>query len=206
MTTSHQTLSAASVPGEHDEVPDRSPESWVGADASAARLRRIVDGHYDFVWRTVRFQGVPDAGAEDAAQQVFCVLARRLGDIEPGAELAFLHATAMRVASDARRALRRRPVTADDDVDTLEAPAPSPEHLLDQRRARAVLEEVLDAMPTDLRTVFVLFEIEELTVPAIAALLDLRAGTAASRLRRAREEFQSILKRKQAAWSRGVRT
>jgi RNA polymerase sigma-70 factor (ECF subfamily) len=206
MTTSHPILSPASVPGEHDEVADRSLESRLGADASAARLRRIIDGHYDFVWRTVRFHGVPDAGAEDAAQQVFCVLARRLGDIEPGAELAFLHATAMRVSSDARRALRRRPVAADDDVDTLEAPAPSPDHLLEQRRARAVLDLVLDAMPTDLRTVFVLFEIEELTVPAIAALLDLRAGTAASRLRRAREEFQSILKRKQAAWSRGVRT
>jgi len=206
MTTSHETLSAASVPGEHDDAPDCSPRSWADADASAARLRRIIDGHYDFVWRTVRFQGVPDAGAEDAAQQVFCVLARRLADIKPGAELAFLHATAMYVSADARRALRRRPIAADDDVDTLEAPDASPEHLLDQRRARAVLEEVLDAMPTDLRTVFVLFEIEELTVPAIAALLDLRVGTATSRLRRAREEFQGILKRKQAAWSRGART
>jgi RNA polymerase sigma-70 factor (ECF subfamily) len=185
--------------------PSGESES-TSVDSASTRFRRIVDTHYDFVWRTVRFQGVPEATAEDAAQQVFCVVAHRLGDIAPGAELSFLYATASRVASEARRALRRRPAAAEGDVETLESPLPSLEHLLDQRRARAVLQAVLEAMPVDLRMVFVLFEIEELTVPEVASALGLREGTAASRLRRAREEFRSILKRKQAAQSRGRRT
>jgi RNA polymerase sigma-70 factor (ECF subfamily) len=205
MTTPERTLVATSAPTSENDGQTRSSRHWGGADAPSVRLRGIIDGYYDFVWRTLRFHGVSDAAAEDGAQQVFCVVAHRLKDIAPGAELSFLYSTALRVASEARRSLRRRPAAGDHDVDTLEAPLPSPDHLLDQHRARALLEEILDAMPADLRAVFVLFEIEELTVPAIAALLELPAGTAASRLRRAREEFQSILKRKQAARSRGVR-
>jgi RNA polymerase sigma-70 factor (ECF subfamily) len=207
MTTSGQTLSPASAARTPVEEPASSSEGESSRPGTPAeRLRKIIDSHYDFVWRTVRFHGVPEASAEDAAQQVFCVVAHRLSDIARGAELSFLYTTASRVASEARRALRRRPAAAHDDVDSLEAPLPSLDQLLDQRRARAVLQELLDAMPLELRMVFVLFEIEELTVPEIATMLDLREGTAASRLRRAREEFRTILKRKQAARSRGAGT
>ena len=133
--------------------------------ADTARLRRLVDDHYDFVWRTLRFLGVAEAAAEDGAQQVFCVVARKLADIAPGAEVSFLFATASRVASDARRAVRRRPVASEGDVDLLELPLPSIEELVDQRRARETLDQVLAAMPEDLRTMLVLFEIEELHHP-----------------------------------------
>jgi RNA polymerase sigma-70 factor (ECF subfamily) len=169
------------------------------ADTSTERVRHVVDRYYDFVWRVLRFLGVPDAHVEDSAQLVFCVLARKIGDVAPGAESTFLFSTASRVASEARRAARRRPVASDADVDLLAMPLPSPDELLDQRRARQTLDEVLAAMPVDLRAVFVLFEIEELTIPEIAAAVGVRAGTAASRLRRAREEFQAILRRRFAA-------
>ena len=46
------------------------------------RVRALVDEHYDFVWRTLRYLGLTDADAEDAAQQVMCVLARRIADVE----------------------------------------------------------------------------------------------------------------------------
>jgi RNA polymerase sigma-70 factor (ECF subfamily) len=176
-----------------------TPAAAPRADPSGERLRRVVDRYYDFVWRALRFLGVPEAHAEDSAQLVFCVLARKLEDVAPGAESTFLFSTASRIASEARRAARRRPVASDADVDLLAIPLPSPDELLDQRRARQTLDEVLAAMPVDLRAVFVLFEIEELTIPEIAAALGVRAGTAASRLRRARDEFQAILRRRMAA-------
>jgi len=50
---------------------------------------------------------------------------------------------------------------------------------------------VLDAMPFDLRAAFVLFELDELTIPEIATLLHIPEGTASSRLRRAREDFRA---------------
>jgi RNA polymerase sigma-70 factor (ECF subfamily) len=169
-----------------------------GPGASTARLRIIIDRYYDFVWRTVRHFGVEDASAEDAVQQVLCILARRLAEIAPGAEMAFLFSSAVRVASEARRATRRRPVTDGTDIDAIEVAIPSPEELLDQRRARDVLAAVIDGMPADLRAVFVLFELEELTLSQIASLVGIPVGTAASRLRRARDAFHAIVRRIQA--------
>lgn len=173
--------------------PDPEP-----VESATSRLRGMVDGHYDAVWRTVRFLGIPDAAADDVAQQVFCIAARRLAEVMPGKERSFLLSTAWRVASESRRAAQRRPTTSGVDVELLDSPLPSPEELLDQKRARAALQTVLAAMTPDLRTVFVLFEIEELTSPEIAAAIGVPLGTVGSRLRRAREQFQSIVKRRNA--------
>jgi len=81
---------------------------------------------------------------------------------------------------------------------------PSPEERLVERQARQLLDEVLNRMPSDLRTVFVLFELEGIEVRQIAELEEIPVGTASSRLRRAREEFSAITKRVRAAlMSRG---
>ncbi len=164
----------------------------------AARLRTLVEAHYDFVWRTLRYLGLGNDDAQDAAQQVMCVFARRIADVSPGAERPFLFSTARHVVGTWRRTARRRPETPTD-LDQLAASIPSTEELLDRRRAHEVLQQVLQAMPIDLRLVFVLFEIEELTTPAIAALIGVPVGTITSRLRRGREAFQAIVRRMRAA-------
>src|SRR5258706_514128 len=71
------------------------------------RIRALFELHYDFVWRSLRRLGVPTDAADDGAQEVFVVAARRIGDIILGAERSFLFGTAMRVASQARRARAR---------------------------------------------------------------------------------------------------
>jgi RNA polymerase sigma-70 factor (ECF subfamily) len=168
------------------------------------RVRDVIERHYDFVWRTLQYLGMSEANAEDGAQQVMCVLARRIVEIEPGAETSFLFSTAVRVAAENRRNARRRPPAFDVvDVEALVAEAPSADELVDRRRAREVLGKVLEAIPEDLRIVFVLFEIEELTSPTIAEMIGVPLGTVASRQRRAREEFQAIVSRMRAAERRG---
>lgn len=170
------------------------PES--GADAR--RLAAMVTEHSDFVWRSLVRLGAPRADAEDAVQQVFLVAARRLRDIEPGRERAFLFSTALRIASRARRTQERRREVLEDQPPERVDPAPGPEELFDRARARAVLDRILDTMPLDLRAVFVLFELEQATTAQIAALLELPAGTVASRLRRAREHFEAAVRRIEA--------
>jgi RNA polymerase sigma-70 factor (ECF subfamily) len=199
MAADDQTLPALDSPR---RPRPSAPIEVASVEDPKVRLRRMVDGHYDAVWRTVRFLGVPDASAEDVAQQTFCVAARKLDEITPGGELPYLLSIAWRVSSEHRRAASRRPAASDADVEALAAPLPSPEQLLDQKRARAELQAVLGAMPAELRMVFVLFEIEELTGPEIAAATGVNLGTVTSRLRRAREEFQSIVKRRTAVAGR----
>jgi RNA polymerase sigma-70 factor (ECF subfamily) len=178
-------------------IPGTVATDGAPTDATA-RVRALVEEHYDSVWRTLRHLGLDDATAEDGAQQVMAILARRIDGIRPGVERSFLLAAAVRVAATLRRTARRRAETTDEEIDALVASTPSSEELLDERRARDVLQRVLDAIPTDLRTVFVLYEIEEMTTREIAETLGVPHGTAQSRLRRAREVFEAIVRRMQA--------
>src|SRR5882724_12012118 len=72
------------------------------------RLRALVNEHFELVWRTLRRLGVLVPDLDDAAQQVFLVVSRKLSVIELGKEKPFIFQTALRVASDARRTVRRR--------------------------------------------------------------------------------------------------
>ena len=111
--------------------------------------------------------------------------------IRLGSERAFLFGTALRVARMSLRTERRW--VLEEDMDVRLSLAPKTEELAERSRAIDLMDQVLARMELDLRTVFILFEIEGLTTPEIAGLLEIPLGTAASRLRRAREAFQSIL-------------
>jgi RNA polymerase sigma-70 factor (ECF subfamily) len=169
-------------------------DAGVPAGVDAERVAELVKMHYDLVWRLLRRLGAPDV--EDAVQRVFWVAARKFASIEVGHERAFLMGVATRVAADARRTTRRRRETGEEPPDGPSS-APSVEELVDRRRARQLLDRLLDRMSPDLRETFVLFEIEELSSPEIAQLLTIPVGTVASRLRRAREVFNHEVARYQ---------
>jgi RNA polymerase sigma-70 factor, ECF subfamily len=162
------------------------------------RFAALVTHHHGKVWRSLRRLGVWESDADDATQQVFMVAHRRLADIVPENEQAFLLQTALRVASDFRRTRRRRHEVETGEIPSLADTAANPEEATDRLRARALLDRVLDAMSVDLRRVFVLFELEELTTPEVAEVLHIPRGTVASRLRRAREDFRKNVLRMSA--------
>jgi RNA polymerase sigma-70 factor (ECF subfamily) len=152
----------------------------------------LFETYSDYVWRTVRRLGVRERDVDDATQQVLIVAARKLGSIRPGSERAFLFQTALRVSGTLRRTYaRRREEMREPDIEAGESSdgVPCTEELLGMRRARQQLDMILDQMPLELRAVFVLHELEEETMADIAETLGIPAGTAASRLRRARALF-----------------
>ena len=178
-----------------------SPAATVGVASKANthatergdRLRSIVTEHYGSLWRFLRRLGVPGADAEDAAQKCLWVVSERLDDVAAGKEKAFLFGVAARVAKASRREVHLRG-DAGDHARLAELPAlgPDAEELLDDRRALAILDALLASLAPDLRTVFVLYEVEEWTMSEIARALELPMGTVASRLRRAREAFEAL--------------
>jgi RNA polymerase sigma-70 factor, ECF subfamily len=170
--------------------PGPRPEAEL-APAGSERTTALVREHFAFVWRVLRRLGLSEADADDATQQVFLVAARRCGDIASGSERAFLFGTAMNVAARAQRSERRRREEPDSELEQRRDSRPGPEELVDRRRARELLDQVLSEMALELRVVFVLYEVEELTMIEIARLLEVPQGTVASRLRRAREDFNA---------------
>lgn len=164
------------------------------------RLTQLVNQHFTFVERVLRNLGVPEADLDDAAQRTFIVVANRLDDIIVGAEKSFLFRSAKHMASHVRRSVHRHsrlePLS-----DELPSVQESPEQLISQKKARELLDELLDGMPEELRLVFTLYEFEGLKMPEIAEHLEIPTGTVASRLRRARKHFQSGVRRFEAASS-----
>jgi RNA polymerase sigma-70 factor (ECF subfamily) len=185
--------------------PFRSEAAACARDREA-RLRTMIDRHFDGLWTFCRRLGLAEGDLDDAMQEVIFITSERLADIDAAAEKSFLFATAFRVASELRRKRANRREVDDEAVGEREDPAPSPEALLDRARARKLLDAVLNGMPIDQRAVFVLYEIEERTMAEIAALLELPMGTVASRLRRGRAYFEASLARMlRRAHATGVR-
>ncbi|MEJ7728381.1 MAG: sigma-70 family RNA polymerase sigma factor [Polyangiaceae bacterium] len=171
---------------------ERAVATTAASEASTARrARAIVEEHIDFIWRSLRQLGVAEADVDDAVQQVFVVATQKLDRITPGAERSYVYSVALRVAARARRSRDRRREATDPGLLRHPDPAPDPEEVVARRQALALLDEILDEMPLALRAVFTLYELEEVNVPDIAAMLGIPVGTAASRLRRAREDFQA---------------
>lgn len=159
------------------------------ASNAPPRLRALVERHYDFVWRALRRLGVPERDAEDAAQEVFVSLSRRLDEVGPERVRGFLYRTAMNHAAHVHRTRLRRREISDEGLDQRASAAPTPEDLLVSARAKDLFYRVLEQLELDLRAVFLLYELERLTMAEISELLELPAGTVASRLRRARVAF-----------------
>jgi len=153
-------------------------------------LERLVRDHHAFVWRSAQRLGVPAADVEDVVQEVFIIASSKLETIRH--ERGFLFQTCIYAVGHVRRRVQRRYEIIDDErVQAAVDARPTPEQDFEGARARAVLQTILDTMPDELRAVFVLFELERLTVPEISEMIGVPEGTVASRLRRARGIFVS---------------
>lgn len=173
---------------------------------AAKRFRSLVDAEFGFIWRSLRGLGIPAHSVDDAAQHVFWIAAQKLDAIAVGSERAFLFSTALGVSANARRALKRSREVPDEGLLGAQLDeTPDAEALVAMKEERALLDRVLDGMPDELRTVFVLFVLEGTTTPEIAGLLGLPPGTVASRLRRARETFHELARRLQTVHAKPER-
>lgn len=162
----------------------------------------MFEAEYEFVWRSLLHLGVPEAAVDDALQDVFVVVHRRLEEFDPTRSLrSWLWGIARRVARDHRRSAAR--VQRRLSVVRRPEPAPSPEDLAARREASALVETFLGGLSDDQRDVFVLAELEELTAPEIASALGVKVNTVYSRLRAARLSFTRAVQRFRA---RGRRT
>ncbi|MFO0644346.1 MAG: RNA polymerase sigma factor [Polyangiaceae bacterium] len=157
----------------------------------AERLE-VLAGVLELVWRYVRRMGFSEGAADDVAQEAFCIAAARVDAIEVGKERAYLLSTAIHLVRRERtrngrlQALDREPEAARAEL---------PDARLDDERARRLLDRALASLDDDVREVFVLHEIEELTMAEIAVMIGVPSGTVASRLRRAREDFKKATAR-----------
>lgn len=151
-----------------------------------------------FLWRALRRLGVREADVEDVCQEVFLVVHRKLGDFAHRSSLrTWLYSIAIRCAADYRRRAHVKREAPTSDVLDASMDAPQPASVAD-RQARIVLDEILDTLDEAKRAVFVLYELEELTMAEVAEAVCCPLQTAYSRLHAARDAFEAAVKRHQA--------
>jgi RNA polymerase sigma-70 factor, ECF subfamily len=158
-------------------------------------FKAVYDAHVGFVWRSLRRLGTPDSMVNDAVQDVFLVVHRRLPDYEPHAKITtWLFRICLHTARDYRqRAHVRREVADDGQLETMVDSGHDASLTLERRQDLALFEASLDKLDWDQRTVFMLFEIEKMTGDEIAEALEIPLGTVYSRLRLARKAFRRIV-------------
>jgi RNA polymerase sigma-70 factor (ECF subfamily) len=165
----------------------------------------IYDEFFDLVWRSIRRLGVPPALVDDAVQEVFLVVHRRLGTFEGRSSLkTWIFSIVTRVASEHRRTLRRKsphtrtPEAAVEADSIPDERGQGPHEALERRESARLLHRLLDELDDDKRTVLVLVELEEMTVPEIADALGENPNTLYARLRAARRDFEQAVARERA--------
>lgn len=158
--------------------------------------------HYAAVWRCLRALGVPPDHVDDAVQDVFLVVHRRLPGFDHAAPLRrWILGIARNVALKVHERRHRPPPR----LALVQPEPPAPEELLARRDAAEVVARFLDALDPDQRAVFVLAQLEGLDMPEIARTLGINLNTAYSRLRLARRRFERVVARHAALRSRRTR-
>lgn len=187
-----------------DPDGDRGSSGHSGTDhkQSSARdplaIRDLIAEHGPHVWRAVRSLGVQEADVDDVCQEVFVIVYHKLAEFERRSTLrSWIIGIALNVVRDFRKKAHRRREHLVDPFPQVAADADQ-ERSVAERQAVHTLNRLLDALSEDQRRVFVLFEIEQMSIREIATLLDCPLQTAYSRLDVARE----IVKRRMAAWQR----
>jgi len=153
----------------------------------------VYKQHARFVWRVLRGMGVSDSMVEDAVQDVFMVVQRRLDAFDHQYSIkTWLFEIAYRVACNYRRKAKRtrqqQPLN-----DQMRDRSPSPSESVEIHQALCMLEELLDELDDDKRAVLILAEIEQMTVPEIAKVTGSNLNTVYSKLRRARMHINQAL-------------
>jgi RNA polymerase sigma-70 factor (ECF subfamily) len=171
-----------------------------GRAPAVPALEEVYAEFAPFVWRNLRRLGVPADFIEDAVQDVFLVVHRRLPEFEARSSLqTWIFGIVLRVAARQREQLRNRGQRFMPACEGLLESVSSkgkddPFDRLVQQRAADLLEWVLAELDEDKRTILVMVELEQMSVVECARVLDLNLNTTYTRLRLARRALEAKLK------------
>jgi RNA polymerase sigma-70 factor (ECF subfamily) len=180
--------------GTHDEtlVTLTASATMERVEPDAGAFERVYAEHFEFVWRCLQNLGVSRAALDDAAQDVFVVVHRRLPEFEGRSQLrTWLYGIVRNVAFKQRRRSKRKP------TEPLEVEPPSsaddPHQSAQDLEAARFVQSFLDTLDERKREVFVLCVLEQMSVPEVAEALGIPLNTGYSRLRAARAAFRAAL-------------
>jgi RNA polymerase sigma-70 factor (ECF subfamily) len=199
------TAVAANKNSVNTESGDESAASS-SASGEVLPFAAIYKRYFDFVWSAVRRLGVSDASMDDVVQEVFIVIHARIHTVQdPNTLRSWIYGVTRRTVSGYHRSRRVKDASAAamaDEPSVLKLPR-TPLDLVEQNEQVKLLFSLLEELDDPKREVFLMVELDDLTVPEIAEILEIPLNTAYSRLRAARQAFEEALARHSARAARG---
>jgi RNA polymerase sigma-70 factor, ECF subfamily len=155
----------------------------------------LIREHAAFVFRVLRHLGVAEQQLDDLSQEVFLIVLRQLAEFEGRSSLrTWIFGICRNVARRARLEGRLISELALEQVAEAAEPARQ-DHELWLKQAHAQLLAALAQLDDEQRSVFVMFEIEELPMEEIAVALEAPLQTCYSRLYAARKRVEAAMRR-----------
>jgi len=198
-------MTALSQPLEVLDDPELVQQVQRGNPAAFGVLMRRYNRR---LYRTARAILKDDAAAEDALQDGYVAAYRHIGEFRGDAQITtWLTRIVVNQALQALRKVRREQVVvlfderanelADEQEDATATAGSTtfagPEKAMLRSEMRRLIERKIDELPEGYRTVFMLREVEDMSVDETAAALAIPAATVRSRLFRAKARLREAL-------------
>jgi RNA polymerase sigma-70 factor (ECF subfamily) len=188
--------------GADTERPERAAAGLEACDVVSVEHPRVQDlyrDHFAFVWRTLRRLGVGPGTLDDAVQDVFVVVHRRLIDFQPGAApRPWLFGIALRVAQQYRRSHWRQTQSLDLAEELHGADQLDPYQAALHAESADAVQRFLTALDANKRNVFILADLEQMSGQEVAQALNVNLNTVYARLRAARKQLIESVQRERA--------
>jgi RNA polymerase sigma-70 factor (ECF subfamily) len=198
-----------------DDMPRKGPASFADESALAERIGRgdhaafeaMMRHHNGKLFRVARAILRDDTEAEDALQDAYLDAYRHITDFRGTASLAtwltriVINHALMRVRKQKRDRVvvpfaDHTPSHIDQpDADVADEQTESPPSATLRAEVRRVIEQRIDELPVAFRTVFVMRDVEDMTVQETADCLSIPPATVRTRLFRARALLREALAR-----------
>jgi RNA polymerase sigma-70 factor, ECF subfamily len=164
-------------------------------------MAEVYAEYFKYVWRCLRSLGVSEPALDDAVQDVFMVVQRKLDAFDHKAQVStWLYAIALRVARRYRAQAARDARDDDENEESeLSSSAAAPSEALEHGERLELAHRALQALDDEKREAFVLSCIEQMSAPEIALITGLPLNTVYSRIRAARAAFSAQVARLSAA-------
>jgi len=162
----------------------------MGLPGNQRNVQKLVDAHYESLYRYAYRLSGSAADAEDLTQEVFCKAQANLAQLRDlGRSKAWLFSILRNAYLHRVRAAKQQPCVSLDGVGELAEPPPDPLPEFEPEQ----LQKALDGLPEVFRTPIILYYFEDFSYRDIAEQMDLPIGTVMSRLARAKAYLRSRL-------------
>ena len=166
---------------------------------NAQAFERLVTPHEQMLWRVCWHYTRHQEDAADCLQEAMLKAWRAIGSYRGECALSsWLYRIASTVCLDFLRKQKRLPETESADelsesgympVDT----SPTPDEAVIRAESKAQLQEAIDSLPAEMRTVLILYALQGMPYEEIAETMQTSVGTVKSRLNRARQKLANYL-------------